>query len=148
MYDTPDSSTPLDVCLLLRAHAEQLWLSRDTIPVLCQLQVPEGLPEEQLGAALAYLEVSWLEAQRLAGETEAAFAKLVGDVPRPGQELPLQASRYHKAVRILRGAIADRVAELIAAPPATATDGAAESRTATDRTAPGKDTHGNVACAS
>ncbi len=44
--------------------------------MLRQLETPDALPEEQLGAALAYLEVTWLEAARHAAETDAAFAAL------------------------------------------------------------------------
>ena len=44
--------------------------------MLRQLRHPDGLPDEQLGAALAYLEVAWLEATRLAAETDAACADL------------------------------------------------------------------------
>jgi hypothetical protein len=119
MYDHSESFPPLDVCLLLRTHAEQLWLSRETIPVLYQLQTPGGLPEEQLGAALAYLEASWLEALRLAQETEAAYAELEAAVPRSDLPLPLQARRYHAAVRRLREAVAERIDAVIAAPGAS-----------------------------
>ncbi len=116
VYEYSEPDPPLDVCLLLRAHAEQLWLSRETIPVLHQLQSPDGLPEEQLGAALAYLEVSWLEATRLAAETEAAHSALLAAPAGPDRALPLQACRYHTAVRVLREAVADRVRALNGAP--------------------------------
>jgi hypothetical protein len=115
-YDYSDSAAPLDVCLLLRSHAEQLWLTRETIPVLHQLHRRDELPEEQLGAALAYLEVSWLEASRLAAETEAARAALRAALPGPDRALALQACRYHTAVRVLREAVADCVRALVCAP--------------------------------
>ncbi|HUB36225.1 MAG TPA: hypothetical protein VL972_05325 [Solirubrobacteraceae bacterium] len=135
MYDYSDSSSltdvcppPPDVCLLLRAHAEQLWLTREIVPVLGQLHDAQALPEEQLGAALAYLEVAWLEASRLASETDAAYEALEQAVHlcaasrRPtasgDRVLSLQARRYRVAVLRLRYAIAARVRELIA-PPAT-----------------------------
>jgi hypothetical protein len=112
-----DPSPPSDVCLLLRAHAEQRWLSREVVPVLRQLEAPDELPEEQLGAALAYLEVTWLEARRHAAETDAAFAALDGATPADAQEtLPSKARRYHTAVRFLREAIARNVRAVIAAP--------------------------------
>src|SRR4029077_11051186 len=112
-----DPSPPSDVCLLLRAHAEQRWLSREVVPVLRQLQTPDELPEEQLGAALAYLEVTWLEASRLAAETDAAFAALDDTTPADAEEtLPCKARRYHAAVRFLREAIAGAVSALIVAP--------------------------------
>jgi hypothetical protein len=112
-----DPSPPSDVCLLLRAHAEQRWLSREVLPVLRQLQTHEELPEEQLGAALAYLEVIWLEGRRHAAETDAAFAALDGAAPPDIQEtLPSKARRYHASVRFLREAIAQRVDALLAPP--------------------------------
>lgn len=119
-----DPSPPSDVNLLLRAHAEQRWLAREILPVLRQLQATDELPEEQLGAALAYLEVTWLEAARLAAETDAAFAALNGSAA-PGVEeaLPSKARRYHTVVRTLREAIAQHVSTLVAAPCDAGTDG-------------------------
>jgi len=112
-----DHSPPSDVCLLLRAHAEQRWLNREVVPVLRQLQAPEEIPEEQIGAALAYLEVTWLEAGRLAAETDAAFAALDDAGPASRQEtLPSKARGYHAAVRTLREAVARHVTALLSAP--------------------------------
>ena len=76
MTHDQETSPPSDVCLLLRAHAEQRWLSLEVGPVLRQLQQRDWLPEEQLGAALAYLEVLWIEASQRAAETDAAYAEL------------------------------------------------------------------------
>jgi hypothetical protein len=109
-----DQSPPSDVCLLLRADAEQRWLSREVVPVLRQLETPEELPEEQLGAALAYLEVIWLEASLLASETDAAFAALDGFAPDAEEALPSKARRFHASVRFLREAVGRHVARLIA----------------------------------
>ena len=114
-----DQSPPSDVCLLLRAYAEQRWLSREVVPVLRQLQTPDELPEEQLGAALAYLEVTWLEASRHAAETDAAFAALE-DTKDAEEALPSKARRYHAAVRFLREAVGRHVDAFIAAPCNTA----------------------------
>ena len=102
---------------MLRAHAEQRWLTREVVPVLRQLQGPDELPEEQLGAALAYLEVTWLEARRLAAETDAAFADL-DDLPAPAgdEALPSKARRYHAQVRSLRETLAERVSALVFTP--------------------------------
>src|SRR6202167_6861162 len=75
MTQDQDISPPSDVCLLLRAHAEQRWLSHEVGPVLRQLRQRDGLPEEQLGAAFAYLEVLWIEASQRAAETDAAYAE-------------------------------------------------------------------------
>jgi hypothetical protein len=117
MTHRPDQShPPADVCLLLRAHAEQRWLSREVVPVLRQLESIDELPEEQLGAALAYLEVTWLEATGHAAETDAALAALEGAAPGTLQTLSDKARRYHAAVRLLREAVCRRVARLIAAP--------------------------------
>jgi hypothetical protein len=112
----PHPSPPSDVCLLLRAHAEQRWLSQEVAPVLRELEQPEGLPEEQLGAALAYLEVLWSEASGRAAETDAAYAELDSRGPRGDRALSGKARGYHAAVRTLRGAIARHVSRLLACP--------------------------------
>jgi len=112
-----DPTPPSDVCLLLRAHAEQRWLSREVVPVMRQLQAPGELPDEQLGAALAYLEVTWLEAVQLAAETDAAFVDLDHAAPPSAEEtLPCKARSYHAAVRTLRQAVAAHVTALVSAP--------------------------------
>lgn len=125
-----DPSPPSDVCLLLRAHAEQRWLSLEVGPVLQQLQHRDSLPEEQLGAALAYLEVLWIEASQRAAETDAVYAQLASQrtanaaadeaacAPRQDadQTLPSSACRYHAAVRTFRAMLARQVAALIAVP--------------------------------
>jgi hypothetical protein len=101
---------PPDVTLLLRAHAEQRWLSREVIPVVRQIETGERLPEEQLPAAVAYLEVIWAEALGLAREADAAL--------RPLDALDTcaaEALRYHTLVRALREVLARRVAMVLAA---------------------------------
>lgn len=113
-HSTP--SPPSDVCLLLRAYAEQRWLSREVVPVLRQLESPADLPEEQLGAALAYLEVTWLEALGHAQETDAAFAALEETTATEEEALLSKAFRYHVAVRSLREAVERHVSRLIAVP--------------------------------
>jgi|HubBroStandDraft_2_1064218.scaffolds.fasta_scaffold99976_2 hypothetical protein len=116
----PEGSPPSDVCLLLRAHAEQRWLSHEVVPVVRELQHRDSLPEEQLGAALAYLEVIWLEAARRAAETDATFAELDATVPAEeracDRALPGKAQRYHTAVRTLREIVGRHVTQLIAVP--------------------------------
>jgi hypothetical protein len=82
-----------DVRLLLRAHAEEVWLRRRVLPVVGELEDGTAVPEEQLGAALAYLEVIWLEALRRAAETDAAGAALVPD--------PVKALRTTVRPRVL-----------------------------------------------
>jgi hypothetical protein len=129
-------SPPSDVCLLLRAHAEQRWLSLEVSPVLRQLQQPDSIPEEQLGAAFAYLEVLWIEASQRAAETDAAYAELETACAATRQTLasedasytpeatlhdgakalPDKARSYHAAVRRFRDVIACQVAALIATP--------------------------------
>ena len=74
--DPPATSPPPDVSLLLRAHAERRWLSREVIPVMRQIETCDGLPDEQLPAALAYLEVIWAEALGRARETDAERRRL------------------------------------------------------------------------
>lgn len=114
MSHYPNQSPPSDVCLLLRAYAEQRWLSREVVPVLRQLETPDELPEEQLGAALAYLEVTWLEAAQLAAETDAAFAALADTAPAAEEALPSKARRFHAAVSFLREAVGRHVATFVA----------------------------------
>jgi hypothetical protein len=110
-------SRPPDMCLLLRAHAEHRWLSREVLPVLRQLeQRDDSLPEEQLGAAFAYLEVLWIEASGRAAETDRAYAELDAFATNGDRALHANARSYHSAVHALRGAIARHVAQLLAAP--------------------------------
>ncbi|HEY1458204.1 MAG TPA: hypothetical protein VGF15_06765 [Solirubrobacteraceae bacterium] len=107
-----EPSLPSDVCLLLRAHAEQRWLSREVIPVLRQLETREQLPEEQFGAALAYLEVIWIEAQQRSRETDAAAA----DMLEPSSEQTLlsgKACRYRQSVKNLRQVVDHRVEAIL-----------------------------------
>lgn len=103
-----------DVSLLLRTHSEQRWLSREVIPVVRQIETRERLPEEQLPAASAYLEVIWAEAIARARETDAALRHLQ-ELALPPRALPTRARRYHAAVASLREAVARRVAPLILA---------------------------------
>jgi hypothetical protein len=109
--DVP-STPPPDVSLLLRAHAERHWLSREVIPVVRQIESSEDLPDEQLPAALAYLEVTWAEALSRAGETDAERRRL-DQRDLATQPLPARARRYHAVVRALREAVARRVARLL-----------------------------------
>jgi hypothetical protein len=110
--DPPTTAPPPDVSLLLRAHAERRWLSREVIPVVRQIETSEGLPDEQLPAALAYLEVIWAEALGRARETDAERRRLD---EREAAEQPLlaRARRYHAVVRDLRETVARRVARLL-----------------------------------
>ncbi len=114
MTDMPDNSNisePHDICVLLRAHGEEHWLVSEVLPVLRQIEQPGAIPEDQLGAALAYLEILWLDARLRAAETDAAFARL--DPRDSGRDVILheKASRYHAAVRRLRTSLARRVRE-------------------------------------
>jgi hypothetical protein len=112
-----DHASPTsDICLLLRAHAEQRWLSHEMLPVLRQLEERDSLPDEQLGAALAYLEVLWIEASQRAAETDAAYAELLACAAREAPPLHQKARTYHGSVARLRDAIARQVALLVAAP--------------------------------
>ncbi len=111
-----DSPPPSEVCLLLRAHALQHWLNREVMPVVSELQDRDQVPEDQVGAALAYLEVLWLEASLRAAETDAAFAKLNETAGGTDKGLRSQVRRYHEAVRALHKAVEGHVAELVSAP--------------------------------
>jgi hypothetical protein len=111
LADTPQTS---HICLLLRAHGEQRWLIYELVPVVRQLEQRDSLPEEELGAALAYLEALWIEARRRAAETDAANAEL--EAPDANEvTLHEKALRYYAAVRRLRHALAQRVQRLLAA---------------------------------
>ena len=105
-----------DVCLLLRAHAEQRWLNHELVPVLGQLKQPGCIPEEELGAALAYLEVLWAEASHRAAQTDAAHADLQALDAGGQRGLSGMARRYHAAVCALRGSLARHVDEHLAVP--------------------------------
>jgi hypothetical protein len=115
MSEHTDRTPSPDVSLLLRAHAEQHWLSREVIPVLRQVEMRESLPEEQLGAASAYLEVIWIEAVKHARETDGAREQL-DRLGLPDQRLCDKARRYHSAVRDLREVVAKRVAPHLGVP--------------------------------
>ncbi len=114
---------PPDMTLLLRAHSEQRWLSREVIPVVRQIQTGARLPDEQLPAAVAYLEVIWAEAVGLAHEADVALRRLdtLDSAHQPAldsahQPLTARARRYHACVRALRTAVARHVTPLIVAP--------------------------------
>jgi hypothetical protein len=116
MTDHLHSSYPSDICLLLWAHAEQLWLTTQVVPVLRQLECPGTIPEDQLGAALAYLEVLWLDAARRAVQTDAAYAQLDAAASNGDRALHQKARTYHAAVHELRGSVSRHVAQLLAGP--------------------------------
>lgn len=105
-------SLPSDITLLLRADAEHCWLHREVIPVLRQVESRERLPDEQVGAALAYLEAMWSEATIRARETDAAGTRL-SSCDGGHNSLSSPAERYHTVVRALRGALAERVTPFV-----------------------------------
>jgi hypothetical protein len=112
MTNHPLTSHPPDICLILRAHAEQLWLVSEVVPIVRQLEQRDAIPEDQTGAALAYLEVLWLDAAGRAGETDAARAELDCAGSERDRVLYDKARRYHTAVCRLRIAVGRRVAVL------------------------------------
>jgi hypothetical protein len=113
MTDQPlTTSNPPDIGLILRAHGEQLWLTAEVVPIVRQLEHADALPEDQAAAALAYLEVLWIDARQRAAETDAARAVL----DRAAEHdcvLGEKARRYHAAVCRLRTAVGRRVGTLI-----------------------------------
>jgi hypothetical protein len=117
MSSSFESSLPSDIRLLLRADAEQCWLHREVIPVLREVEAPGGLAEEEVGAALAYLEAMWSEATLRARETDAAHAHLRAR-ERTAEALAGPAGRYHAAVRVLREIVAERVTPFVEPDPA------------------------------
>ncbi len=112
MTDHPLTAHPPDISLILRAHGEQLWLTAEVVPIVRQLERPGLMPEDQVGAALAYLEVLWIDARQRAAETDAARAALDRAHAERDRVLCEEARRYHAAVRRLRTAVAQRVAAL------------------------------------
>jgi hypothetical protein len=112
MSESIDHTLPSDIRLLLRADAEQCWLHREVIPVLRQVETPEELLEEEVGAALAYLEAMWSEATIRARETDAAHRTLCTRKDEP-ERLSGPASRYHAAVRVLRRIVTERVTPFV-----------------------------------
>jgi hypothetical protein len=120
MRPTPPHTPAAEVCLLLRSHAEARWLGHELVPVLRDLEraslEPDasGAREEELGAALAYLEVLWLDARLRARKTEAARLELDTSTPDADPTLCGRARRYHAAVRRLRECLAGRVERLLA----------------------------------
>jgi len=114
--DNPNLSHPPDICLILRAHGEQSWLMSKVVPLVRQLEQPDLVAEDQIGAALAYLEVLWLDACQRAAETDAAYAQLDRHNANGDRVLYEKARRYHAAVRRLRLAVGRRVASLTGAP--------------------------------
>jgi hypothetical protein len=103
---------PPDICLILRAHAEHRWLTSEVAPIVRQLEQRDGIPEDQVGAALAYLEVLWIDAHQRAAETDAARAALERASGEHDRVLHDTARRYHTAVHRLRLAIGRRVGAL------------------------------------
>lgn len=103
---------PSDTALLLRVHAEHQWLHTELVPVLDQLEHPDGLPAGELGAAMAYLEVTWNEAQRRARDTDAAHARAAreGEWDPTVTVLVGEARRYYGWLRDMRERLAARVA--------------------------------------
>ena len=112
MTDHSLTSHPPDICLILRAHGEQLWLTAEVVPIVRQLEQPGAIPEDQVGAALAYLEILWLDASARAGDTDAARVELDRRHTEHDGVLCEKACRYHAAVRRLRTAVEQRVAAL------------------------------------
>ena len=123
MTNQPLITDPPDICLMLRAHAEQLWLTSEVLPTVRQLECPDAVPDEHVGAALAYLEVLWLDACRRAAETDAALDQLRhgdSDGDTDGDTVLFdKAHRYHAAVRRLRCATRERVLALTRFPDQT-----------------------------
>lgn len=112
MSNSFESSLPSDIRLLLRADAEQWWLHREVIPVLREVETPGELREEEIGAALAYLEAMWSEATVRARETDAAHTHLRSRERQP-EALAGHAGRYHAAVCLLREIVAERITPFV-----------------------------------
>ncbi len=114
MTQTLTTEHPPDICLLLRVHGEQRWLVSKVIPAVRQLEEPGAIAPEELDAALAFMEVLWLEAGLRATETDAAADALHASCSEAAF-LAEKANRYHAAVRRLRQVVDRRVRAVIAA---------------------------------
>ncbi len=112
---TPDSP---EISLLLRSHAEQMWLTSEVLPIVRQLERPDGVPEEQVGAALAYLEMLWLDERERATDTEAVHYALLNADVRRDPLLREKAQRYYAAVCRLRASTRRRIEALVGVPSA------------------------------
>lgn len=105
----PAQACPADMCLLLRSFAEQRWLTSELEPHLRELERAHAIPDEQLGAAHAYLEVLWLDAHGRAAETDAAYEEMAPEESERCELLHRRARRYYLAVRRLRAQLEVRV---------------------------------------
>lgn len=114
MTDLPTPAQIADICLLLRAHSEQRWLLDEVLPVLRELEQPQLLPEDQLGAAFAYLEALAIEAHCRAAGTERALSELRHEGHRADPQLLARALHHHAAVSLLRERTMSRIHELLA----------------------------------
>lgn len=112
MKDHPDISHPPDICLILRVHCEQRWLISEVVPIVRQLEQPGLISDDEVGAALAYLEVLWIDARRRAAATDAARDTLDRTGADADRVLDEKARSYHAAVRTLRTAVGRRVSAL------------------------------------
>jgi hypothetical protein len=121
MTQTLTIEHPPDICLLLRVHGEQRWLISKVIPALRQLEEPGAIAPEETDAAIAYMEVLWLEAGLRATETDAAAEALRASGPHTAL-LAEKANRYHASVRRLRQAVDRRVRAVTSPAPETAAD--------------------------
>lgn len=112
MSDPCEPSHPPDICLLLRAYAEQKWLTTELGPLLDDLERGGVVREDELGAALAYLEVMWVDACVRARGTDAAHASLDPAASERCRVLHERAARYYDAVRRQRAELGARVRRL------------------------------------
>lgn len=116
MTSSAQTSSPPDISLLLRVYGEQRWLLLEVLPVLREAEQPGAIAEQDLPAALAYLEMLWSQALRLAAETDTAAVLLDAGAPHCSQVLVEKARRYHAAIRRLRAPMRARVERSTAAP--------------------------------
>ena len=112
--DAPPAQQPCCVTLLLRAHAEQGFLRREVLPVLSQLEEPGELDCSERSAALAFLEVAWLEAQLRAFATDLTRATVIGAERAPSDRLQRPAELYYRSLRALRAHVGERARQALA----------------------------------
>jgi len=103
-----EAALPVDITLLLRAHAEGCFLAAEVLPALGAVLQARG--EEEREGAVAYLKGRWSQARLQALATDSSFEAL--RAAPPNGRLARTAARYYLAVRELRARARNRIESL------------------------------------
>ena len=101
-------SHPSDMCLLLRAYAEQRWITSELLPVVRELESPEQIPKSSSERRSPIWSCCGWTPAGGRPETDAALEAL-GAGAGYSPVLSERARRYHAAVRRLRASVEERV---------------------------------------